>query len=60
MRAVRCPVCNGSGKYNGETCHGCGGKGWVEVHGNYPYPWTPWPKPDPFTRPWKPYWEEWR
>lgn len=25
-----CPVCQGKGK--GEaTCHGCGGKGWVEV-----------------------------
>ena len=44
--AERCPVCYGSGKYtpiNGgcssgvpqpQTCHGCGGKGWVEV-GDY-------------------------
>jgi uncharacterized protein with PIN domain len=45
MKAVICPVCNGSGmKYyestppeslntSGvfKTCHGCGGKGWVEV-----------------------------
>jgi len=43
--AVRCPVCNGSGSilvsdYRGmwtssaasaQTCHGCGGKGWVTV-----------------------------
>jgi DnaJ-class molecular chaperone len=44
MRAVICPVCNGSGKYNGleqtnfedVTCHGCDGKGWVEVHDEYP------------------------
>lgn len=41
-----CPVCRGSGKYyipppldstldlsseNDNTCHGCGGKGWVAV-----------------------------
>lgn len=38
MQAVICPVCDGSGKYKklGEyeekVCHGCGGKGWVEVH----------------------------
>lgn len=43
-RAVLCPVCVGRGKVapvwavstTGEswsvTCHGCGGKGWVEVH----------------------------
>jgi hypothetical protein len=28
-----CPVCEGSGKYEGtKNCHGCHGKGWVEVH----------------------------
>ena len=41
MKAVLCPVCNGKGRIYGgyesgteplETCHGCGGKGWVEVH----------------------------
>lgn len=68
MKAVICPVCNGTGVYantpikKGETttvyscntCHGCGGKGWVEVQENsnvyvaqYPngyYQWhlTPW------------------
>lgn len=40
MKAVKCPVCDGSGKYratdgNGawveSPCHGCGGKGWVTV-----------------------------
>lgn len=41
MRAQVCPVCNGRGKIgnNGfsatvvdeKTCHGCNGKGWVEV-----------------------------
>lgn len=41
-RAVKCPVCGGSGKVikppmdttagvQYETCHGCRGKGWVEV-----------------------------
>lgn len=40
--AERCPVCNGHGSYGGITdsggaeieqyvCHGCDGKGWVEV-----------------------------
>lgn len=47
MRAVKCPVCNGSGqvttiipdgtslKQDGSTttCHGCNGKGWVEIGG---------------------------
>lgn len=36
MKAVICPVCNGTGDYpnlakNTLTCHGCNGKGWVEV-----------------------------
>ena len=39
MKAVLCPVCNGKGTTKSidptETseykCHGCGGKGWVEV-----------------------------
>lgn len=31
MRAQGCPVCNKSGKYEGKTCHGCNGKGWVQV-----------------------------
>lgn len=50
-KAVTCPVCNGTGKITKTTvgvaggtfevdCHGCGGKGWVEVaEGIYPmYP----------------------
>ena len=48
-KAVMCPVCQGSGKYyihpppgspitEGSylPCHGCGGKGWVEVSLNFP------------------------
>ena len=44
MKPARCPVCNGSGVVRQEaspenagdisitvTCHGCSGKGWVEV-----------------------------
>ena len=40
MRAVKCPVCNGEGAIPTENetrthkpCHGCNGKGWVEVGG---------------------------
>lgn len=49
-KAVLCPVCGGSGKFllllvPGSTssvrqeveCHGCNGKGWVEVS-DYHYP----------------------
>ena len=38
MKAVICPICNGSGKRETQLdnsqalCHGCGGCGWVEVH----------------------------
>jgi len=44
--AVKCPVCNGEGKireyykdstipYQDRNCHGCNGKGWVEVGTTY-------------------------
>ena len=49
MKAVLCPVCNGSGEVDDYTmdgrelvtihkklCHGCGGKGWVEVSDEKP------------------------
>jgi len=53
--AVLCPVCQGKGTICNHdanmplflhptcpTCHGCGGRGWVEVHNgipdNYVYP----------------------
>ena len=59
MKAVICPVCNGMGKYEGRECHGCGGKGWVEVKDNpvyypyYPYwPYTPPPTWQPYTVTW--------
>jgi len=54
MKAVLCPVCNGMGRVADnppvgstgpadKTCHGCGGKGWVEVHEDYPsYPYVFW------------------
>jgi len=29
--AERCPVCCGSGKIKDNNCHGCLGKGWIEV-----------------------------
>lgn len=44
MKAVKCPVCDGKGQivncfgeggsYQEVDCHGCQGKGWVEVSGN--------------------------
>lgn len=49
-QAVTCPICGGSGKYTPpndyqstaapmpQPCHGCDGKGWVDVGGSYPPP----------------------
>ena len=37
MHAEVCPVCKGEGNYNGKQCHGCNGKGWVEVTGHREY-----------------------
>ncbi len=62
-KAQICPVCNGSGDIapcttstettvieQPKTCHGCDGKGWVEVGGiqfcPYPHP-SPWPTQEP-------------
>jgi len=81
MKAVLCPICNGSGKIGKgidrnstsavpvlETCHGCNGKGWVEVGEDktdyipwypiYPtptYPWypNPWWLEQPYTVTWE-------
>ena len=51
MKAVICPICNGTGKITKTTagtaggtfavdCHGCGGRGWVEVADD-PEPYIP-------------------
>jgi hypothetical protein len=52
-QAQICPVCGGKGQIEkhpgqtttdasfGVTCHGCNGKGWVEVGGYEPYPQYP-------------------
>ncbi len=65
-KAVLCPVCNGKGyilidcinipcEKEHKTCHGCAGKGWVELGGDNicPYPVNPqiwWPQyPEPFS-----------
>ena len=37
MHSELCPVCHGTGKYNGAQCHGCDGDGWVEVHNDPEY-----------------------
>jgi hypothetical protein len=34
-KAVKCPVCEGSGKYEKKQCHGCDGKGWITIVDNY-------------------------
>lgn len=44
MKAVKCPVCNGKGTIKDEgclvmtehKCHGCDGKGWVQVSEDFP------------------------
>jgi hypothetical protein len=40
MHSELCPVCKGSGKINDITCHGCNGKGWVEVKNGESYTFT--------------------
>ncbi len=57
MRVEICPVCRGTGNYEEaenttvktmKVCHGCGGKGWIQVNSDYypPYPhYTPWQPP---------------
>ena len=74
-RAQKCPVCGGTGKIVDQddgpstaapqprTCHGCGGKGWVQVGRDDP-PAAPWPLPTwPWDRhplyPWGPPLEPW-
>lgn len=70
-----CPVCHGIGRTEyveggssttvrkSQPCHGCDGKGWVEVGNDgisAPYGFPPWfpvptPTPSPY-RSYKPYW----
>ena len=62
MKAVKCPVCEGSGKYEKKECHGCAGKGWVTVGMDYPpynpLPFNPYPSPYPYyPNPWYPRWQ---
>lgn len=44
MHAEICLICGGTGKYCNKECHGCNGRGWVEVSDRYiPYPpYNPW------------------
>jgi len=35
-KAQLCPVCQGEGKYKGKKCHGCDGRGWVQVDEQVP------------------------
>lgn len=37
MKAVQCPICWGTGRgyVYFDTCRGCNGRGWVEVHEDY-------------------------
>ena len=58
MHAEKCPVCDGRGQVTDvmqpscfKACHGCGGKGWVEVRDDKPEwvittPWTQPPEPN--------------
>lgn len=51
MKAVKCPVCDGSGRTskmfdsstNTKECHGCNGKGWVEIGSDAEPPMWRWP-----------------
>jgi len=61
--AEKCPICNGSGTVDKEykkylpckpkPCHGCNGKGWIEVSDIYPaFPSPVIPAPIPNPWPW--------
>ena len=58
MHSELCPVCHGKGVIYSPllrkdvTCHGCNGKGWIEVkNDNYipTIPYIPYPIPNPDT-----------
>ena len=65
--AEKCPVCNGIGRTEttetdtstlvrkSQPCHGCAGKGWVEVGSDMTFvPVYPIPVPIPEPNPWHP------
>lgn len=61
--AEKCPVCNGTGKVDDKSCHGCYGLGWVTIYdGNTPtfIPMVPY-QPVPYypTNPWVNPWITW-
>jgi len=67
--AEKCPVCNGTGRIentgstavNEKSCHGCNGRGWIEV-GSGPdplNPFLPYPHPVPYSPRLIPYWSPW-
>jgi hypothetical protein len=43
MHAEKCPICEGVGMLHDIECHGCGGKGWVEVSDGPQYTLEPLP-----------------
>ncbi len=60
--AERCPICYGKGQINNvnpgdtcaerwETCHGCSGRGWIEIQDTNVYPYYP---PAPLNPTWAP------
>ena len=58
MKAVLCPVCSGTGKVQDYhdirayiTCHGCGGRGWVEVSNGPPMFWPQYDTGDDLNQP---------
>lgn len=65
MHSEICPVCQGKGKIDGQACHGCNGRGWVEVQDSTyppfipctpPAPVYPWPTYPPNHDPYYPNW----
>lgn len=60
MHAEICPICKGTGKITTgrdsttpieKTCHGCNGKGWIEIHDRYNPILTYYPQIEPFPKP---------
>ena len=47
-----CPVCKGKGRIDGNTCHGCDGKGWIAIRSEEYFPVVPYPIISPCPSPW--------